>query len=256
MLIKSIDTSPCIYEVVTVGNRKAFITFFKEIRLTYFCVSKYFNSLPSSVSNDGLKNDGATALDVAYRIFYLGVGPGSNKLLYISLADKLDKSQIEGLIKRIEQIKSNFTARQPLIINKIEFKMPYRPFDGHISKLGHYYRHLYHIIKFIDKQDEKFINEEQKCDYAKTVRAQLSDYEQLVLFYNINSVFGVPWISDGYIRKYRIIKNMPLPLTDFGVIPAEKFKEDIKYWEARDQYFFQWDERKWPIIGADNNLDT
>ncbi|KJF45771.1 putative phage abortive infection protein, partial [Bacillus altitudinis] len=58
----------------------------------------------------------------------------------------------------------------------------------HEEQIGHYYRHLYRIIKFI--QDEHFSNnfienEKEKKKYRGILRAQLSSMELLMLFYNV-----------------------------------------------------------------------
>lgn len=50
------------------------------------------------------------------------------------------------------------------------------------SELGPYYRTLYHIFKFIHKHPG--ISEQQRVDYANIARAQLSDIELCVLFYD------------------------------------------------------------------------
>ncbi len=46
------------------------------------------------------------------------------------------------------------------------------------NDLAHYYRYLYNIIRFINESD---VN---KLRYSRILRAQLSDFELLVLFYN------------------------------------------------------------------------
>ncbi len=56
------------------------------------------------------------------------------------------------------------------------------------EQIGHYYRNLYRIVKFI--QDEHFSNnskenEKEKKKYRGILRAQLSSMELLMLFYNI-----------------------------------------------------------------------
>ena len=85
-----------------------------------------------------------------------------------------------------------------------------------------------------------------KQAYAKILRAQLSDFEQLLLFYNINSTLGNAWIkgNENFIKEYRMIKNMPVPLADFGIKPNEIFSPEIKYWRNKNKSFFEWDERK------------
>ena len=50
----------------------------------------------------------------------------------------------------------------------------YREFE---HELGHYFRHLYHIIKFVDSSDVA-----DKRQYTSFVRAQISSFESLLLF--------------------------------------------------------------------------
>ena len=50
--------------------------------------------------------------------------------------------------------------------------------------LDHYFRHLYRIFKYIDDSDDRVINKEKKYEYASIVRATLSQYELVMLFYN------------------------------------------------------------------------
>jgi hypothetical protein len=62
----------------------------------------------------------------------------------------------------------------------------YKPFyTEHESQLGHYFRSLYHIIKFVKGSDIQ-----DKRRYTSLVRAQLSKYELFFLFYNCLSSYG------------------------------------------------------------------
>lgn len=95
-------------------------------------------------------------------------------------------------------------------------------YGGHQFRLGHYYRHLYQTVKFINTS--KNISYKEKYDYIKTLRAQLSTYEQAMLFLNSLSKMGNTWeISPEVdaelktlakhdfelITKYNLIKNLP-----------------------------------------------
>ena len=66
------------------------------------------------------------------------------------------------------------------------------------------FRHLYRIFKYID--ESSLIDEDEKYDYACIVRAQLSESELLMLFYNA--------INDDdskfkrLIEKYAIFNNL------------------------------------------------
>lgn len=75
-------------------------------------------------------------------------------------------------------------------------------YSRHQSDLGHYFRNLYHIIKFIDESEIP-----EKKRYTNFVRAQLSSHELAVIFYNVLSVHG----NDKFkplIEKYSLLKNM------------------------------------------------
>lgn len=87
---------------------------------------------------------------------------------------------------------------------------------GHLSRLGHYYRHLYNCVRYVHEQD---FSHEQKKSYIKMLRALLSNQEQICLFLNSLSplgwVWGEPWDkvkSDGasLMMEYEMIKNIPM----------------------------------------------
>jgi len=71
------------------------------------------------------------------------------------------------------------------------------------SDLGHYFRNLYNILKFIDKRDP-----ENKYFYSNLLRAQLSSDELLMLFYNGLSQFGQIKFKP-FIESYHFLQNMP-----------------------------------------------
>lgn len=78
-------------------------------------------------------------------------------------------------------------------------------YEDHQSDLGHYFRNLYHIIKFIDKSKE--INDQKKFVYSNLVRALLSSYELSLLFYNSLSTHGVEKFKP-LLEKYSLLKNI------------------------------------------------
>lgn len=95
-------------------------------------------------------------------------------------------------------------------------------YGGHQYKLGQYFRHLFQTVKYINKQ--QILNYLQQYDYIKTLRAQLSNTEQYLLFFNSLSFMGRAWelseVSDPtlepsaptgskwLITKYNFIKNV------------------------------------------------
>jgi len=81
------------------------------------------------------------------------------------------------------------------------------------SDLSHYFRTIYHIIKFIDKSDI-----ENKKQYIAIARAQLSSYEQILIFYNCLHDNGKEKFKP-LIEKYAVFKN----IDDSIIINEEHF---------------------------------
>lgn len=79
-------------------------------------------------------------------------------------------------------------------------------YERNQSDLGHYFRNLYHIFKYIHFSDVSF---PEKHRYANFARAQLSSFELLLLFYNCLSRNGVEKFKP-LIETYQVLKNMPL----------------------------------------------
>jgi len=75
-------------------------------------------------------------------------------------------------------------------------------YNRHNSELGHYFRILYNIIKFIDASDVA-----NKKLYSNIVRAQLSDAEAAILFHNGLSLYGIEKFKP-LIEKYGLLKNV------------------------------------------------
>lgn len=65
-------------------------------------------------------------------------------------------------------------------------------YEKHASDLGHYFRVLFNIFNFIKKSDYSGLSDQSANRiYAKILRAQLSDQELLILYYNCLSDHGV-----------------------------------------------------------------
>jgi hypothetical protein len=78
-------------------------------------------------------------------------------------------------------------------------------YNKHQSDLGHYFRHLYRILKFIDEQ--KVISNEEKYGYSCLLRSLLSSHELVLIFYNGISENGKEKFKP-LIEKYSFLKNM------------------------------------------------
>lgn len=75
-------------------------------------------------------------------------------------------------------------------------------YQGNKSDLGHYFRTIYQIIKFIDDSTIK-----NKNQYISIFRSQLSSYEQILLFYNCLHLNGLIKFKP-LIEKYEIFNNI------------------------------------------------
>lgn len=76
-----------------------------------------------------------------------------------------------------------------------------------ISIFDNYFRHLYRMFKYIDVSP--LIDDSERYDYACIVRAQLSDYELLMLFYNALNVRDHGDLKfKQLIEKYAVFNNI------------------------------------------------
>ena len=89
-------------------------------------------------------------------------------------------------------------------------------YDLSLTDFGHYFRHLYRMVKLVDKTDFKTLSEDWsekeefniKYSYTSIIRAQLSDFELLWLFYNCLGSNGKDKFKP-LIEKYSLLKNVP-----------------------------------------------
>ena len=118
--------------------------------------------------------------------------------------------------------------------------------------LGHYYRHLYNMVNYIDKNDFTK-NFKKKEEYVKLIRSQLSDYEEILLYYNSLAPLGRPWNLPknqteidkmSLICKYRLLKNCPSYIEYFGIQPWDTYKNEMQiWWNKEGEFFFETDSK-------------
>ena len=167
---------------------------------------------------------------LAYYIFFEGILSfnkvdtqklSKNFQLETSYIDLVKKSLYEVLINydstKESQSFYDFKFDPPKLIIVQTFQ--YTPFISQSSRLGHCFRHLFFILKFVSDKDETLISYSLKRYYLRVLRNQLSNDEQIILFYNWFSGFGKSWEqSDKELRKkkegnyfftnYRMIHNL------------------------------------------------
>jgi hypothetical protein len=215
-----------------VVGRECFKYYLEELKIIYYVVKK---NLPNDDENK--------LINIAYSIFFIGSKFIKGKQREVP-EDKAIINSIEGLsfINNGNQNtgtrgnKNNFKA---YVSKKSDYSgaqiLNYDLFQGHSANLAHYYRHLYQTVKFIVKQDENFLNYEQKRNYLRILRSQLSNQEQAMLFYNWKSDFGSNWENsiNKYFTDYRMIHNLynDLLISDFDL----KIIFDIKNLEYKKE---------------------
>lgn len=74
-----------------------------------------------------------------------------------------------------------------------------------VGCLDHYFRHLYRLIKYINDSD--LIDKNKKYEYTSIVRASLSQYELIMLFYNCLSSNGREKFKP-LIEEYSMFNNL------------------------------------------------
>jgi len=193
------------------------------------------------ISDDVLYN-------ISYLIFFFGVGLKNSPLILDVIDSKYNGffQSVEECVKGTQTLwRTERAEGRKIAVSRendvFELDLGYIPCNGHTSILSHYVRHLFQLVKYVDDADSKYFDDDVKYDYIATLRSQLSTYEQLLLFYNAVSVLGKPWLeAPNYLKKYCVVKSIPLPLADFYKLPLTVLGE------ANDngKVMFEWTEIK------------
>lgn len=236
-------------ETIYVKGRRCFLLMIKDLHFTLQAVHVANNSLKEiKISED-------KANELAYKIFFWGTDSE-----YISHTDDGDKGEKE-IVRRLNWIRISLRSSEKAKVNfnhktestnKVQY-FQFIPFSGHSSRLAHYYRHLYQMVKQLHFSFQNgAIDEIQLFRNLDTLRAQLSNEEQLLLYYNFRIGFGGRWDyrkdwkeenrSDyQFLTKYRMIHNIPLyntisdkvepPLNCFDVFIKDNPNFDLFEWK-------------------------
>lgn len=182
--------------VAVVKGRKAFVEF--KIQMKYLV-----KAVKEVAERNGFDFSDIDIADIAYAVFFYGSSKTWKPFMMEYLKDYPDTERlVDAIIARLE------TERQ-YILN--------RPNQNYLSV---YFRNMYNAIKLIDNCG--LISKEEKKDYVKILRAQLSNAELYILFFNIISRFGKKWVDNDYVTKYQLIQNLPSKYCD-GYNPKDYF---------------------------------
>jgi hypothetical protein len=183
---------------VSIGNdkgRKIFVILIREFRSILEIVKQLASEQKQNLPLNQL-------LIISYYVLFYGVGPNSSRMLKEALRD-FDAAFISELDRYFnsDDVKKNA---------KEEKKFKFTPFEGHQSRLGHYYRHLYQTVCYVDIQATDI----DKYEYVKTLRAQLTTHEQALLLINSLTPIGRKWWEKDLITRYKLVQNLPRAFFD------------------------------------------
>lgn len=160
-----------------------------------------------------------------YNIGYLIVFFGLNKQGENILKDILGKKyKPDFFIPILEFCANRQTVYSKTILSFLTGKKK-QYYSGHQIRLGHYFRHLFQTVVFVN--ETPLFTYEEKYDYIRILRTHLSPYEQSVFFFNSLSSLGRGWeigqsiegncLDYQLITKYDLIRNIPYSFSQVNV---------------------------------------
>ena len=194
-----------------VEGRQVFVEMRRELREIIETVQKVNEQNAKLLAKDQIA-------EIAYLIFFFGLQPQDKETLILNLKHYEDDIKFSPVVSSILHSVSISRTSQK-----------YRNNYGHQSELGHYYRHLYQLVNFV--HNCTFLTENEKYDFVKTVRAQLSTYELVIFYFNTFTRFANPWIENNLVMTYKLIKNIP-PGFCLGYDPRVQFPMVYEWQEA------------------------
>lgn len=133
--------------------------------------------------------------------------------IYIQSGAKFMKMLREDLAIRLQELSYEPELLNPAKINtlKVRVNSIYQDlFKNHVEQLGHYFRHLYHLVKFIDSHCNS-----NPATYVDIVQAQMTTDELYLTAINSISNFGRRKFLP-LLRRYQFFENLMIDKTDVG----------------------------------------
>ena len=201
-------------------GRKVFVLLLRELR----GIVKVIRHIPLP---DEHKLGARDYMVLAFICLMYGTGPNSSRMLKAALSEIGQRLPAEVISAFEESLRDKNNKRE----YEEERAPGYQPFEGHLSRLGHYYRHLFQMVVYVD---ESSLPKRLKREFMKTIRAQLTVHEQALLLINWLSPLGHDW--GGLITDYRLVRN----------VPQEFFhpKNEINVTAMFPKDYFEWQDRK------------
>ena len=183
------------------NGRRAFVVF--KIQINYLL--KLIEDLDTK---EKWNLDKELKLHIAYMIFYYGIDENWLPFLQEKIKEDIDFDILKKILRRIRKNKKLKLGRT------------------NQTSLSSYFRNMYNLIKIVD--NDKYLSEQEKKDLIIIYRAQLSNPELYVLFFNLRSYFGRKWNDKKYVEKYELLRNIPKGYCD-GYNPEDYYKIEYEY---------------------------
>jgi hypothetical protein len=213
-------TTDKIYNVIS--GREVFKYLKTEFEILYILAKQHFKG-----------NDFRTNINEAYGVFFHGV----------KKSQAIQHSFFETAYNwKTNLIEANYLGQDLYFTigdDETSVELKYNIFNGHSSQLAHYYRHLFQTVKYITKQSNDLISYEEKRNYLRILRSQLSNEEQAMLFYNWLSGFGENWEnnSNKFFTDYRMIHNIYQELIVDEIVLESIFDINGNYLKEKNREF-------------------
>jgi len=209
-------------------GRGSFIYLFYELDSLYRRLHSRANNMQRRNTAEYIISD-MEILTLAYTIYFYGTGTTSSKQYLAGLGGAIGELY-DACISMLGGIQEDYTD------GIIAEEFSYKPYEGHVNKISHMYRHLYFTCNYIVKQE--YLQPDEKKEYLKILRAQMSNYEQIMLYYNAIVWFKKEW-NDLFVN-YQFIHNLPIDIIDMGPDVEMLYEKEIKQvWETQHLYMFE-----------------
>ncbi|MDB5202792.1 MAG: hypothetical protein JWQ27_2201 [Ferruginibacter sp.] len=165
-------------------GRRAFVQFKIQIHRLFEILNKINAEKKYNLSQEQLA-------DIVYIIFYYGI----------------DGSWVSFVEQKLDRYKPINKELAEAVQAEINLNPNYKIGRTNQTNLSTYFRNMYNAVKLVD--ESSFLKKDEKKELINIYRAQLSNPELYILFFNIMSRFGKKWKENKYVTKYELIKNIP-----------------------------------------------
>ncbi|WP_298247336.1 putative phage abortive infection protein [uncultured Christiangramia sp.] len=228
------------FRTSAVNDKRVFLLMIKDFHFCHSMIKNANEFFKYKIKIDSLN-------ELSYKVFFWG--SDSNHLS----TSGVTAEQLENIVAYLTSIRRTFRnnkgaklsftykTHEGEKLNTIRFV----PLSGHVSRLAHYFRHLYQMVKFVHySYVGNLISKLELENNLKVLRAQFTNEEVLLLYYNYRIGFGKNWDKLGehdypFFREYELLHNIPLydnipidiqhPLNHFEKFIEEKRQINPKF---------------------------